>query len=355
MQVRSATPIPADDPVIPTPVVSAPGWGGVDQRLDGVPVLADPGRSVEPLPGGLTNDNYLVTVAGRRLVARLFRPSSAVLQIDRAAEHQNATAAASTGIAPQVIAFVPSAGVLVTQWIPGVTLTAPELRQESMIRRVADACRQLHSGPRFAADFDMFGVQRAYLQIAQSAGFRLPDRYADFMPVVAQIRTVLQMDPPSAVPCHNDLLAANIIDDGDRLWLIDFEYSGNNDPCFELGNIWSESNLADDHLELLVSSYFGVPDPALIARARLQALMSQYGWTLWGVIQQGSSDLDFDFWSWSMEKYERAVSTFTSPQVTALLHAAGERSSRSGAELTRHPVSGRSRSHRAPTAQEITP
>ena len=153
------------------------------------------------------------------------------------------------------------------------------------IRAVADACRRLHAGPRFASDFDMFQIQQQYLRTACDAGFRLPDRYVEFMPQLELIRTVLRRDPLATVPCHNDLLAANFISEGDRLWLIDYEYSGNNDPCFELGNIWSESNLATDQLEMLVSGYFGRHSTVLTARARLLALMSQYGWTLWGVIQ----------------------------------------------------------------------
>jgi thiamine kinase-like enzyme len=95
-----------------------------------------------------------------------------------------------------------------------------------------------------------------------------------------------------------------------RLWLIDYEYSGNNEASFELGNVWSESTLPEDLLEPLVTAYWRAPDPAKVARARLWALMSKYGWTLWASIQQAISPIDFDYWSWGMEKYERAVSEF---------------------------------------------
>ncbi len=115
------------------------------------------------------------------------------------------------------------------------------------------------------------------------------------------------------MPCNNDLLAANFIDDGDRLWLIDYEYSGNGDPCFELGNVWSESNLSLDQLEELVTHYHGGSRPDQVARARLLGVMSKYGWTLWASIQDGISDLDFDFWGWGIEKYDRAVEEFDGP------------------------------------------
>ena len=125
--------------------------------------------------------------------------------------------------------------------------------------------------------------------------------------------------PEPTVPCNNDLLAANIIDDGSRLWLIDYEYSGNYEASFELGNIWSESTLDDDLLEPLITSYWGAQSSAKVARARLWALISKYGWTLWAAIQQEMSPLDFDYWSWGMEKYERAVEEFDGPDFAVWL------------------------------------
>jgi thiamine kinase-like enzyme len=123
------------------------------------------------------------------------------------------------------------------------------------------------------------------------------------------------------MPCNNDLLAANVLDDGERLWLIDYEYAGNNDPCFELGNIWSESALANDQLDALVSAYYGRPRRSKVARARLLGLMSKYGWTLWASIQDAVSPLaeSFDFWTWGMEKYERAVAEFDGRDLPRLL------------------------------------
>ena len=296
----------------------------IDQRLDLVPTLAGRQRTVEPLPGGLTNTNLKVTVDGHHYVARLSSPSANLLAIDRAAEHLNSVAAAASGTAPAVVDFVPAARVLLIEWIDGRTLEAADLRRDALLPAVAAACRQLHAGPRFCVDFDMFDVQRRYLDTVQQRGFRLPDRYTEFMPLLAEIRKVLGLRPPDTVPCNNDLLAANFIDDGKQLWLIDYEYSGNNDPCFELGNIWSESNLTDRQLDMLVTSYFGCHSAAATARARLQGLVSQYGWTLWGVIQNAVSDIDFDFWTWAMEKYERAVATFDSPELTKLLAAAAD-------------------------------
>ena len=140
----------------------------------------------------------------------------------------------------------------------------------------------------------------------QERGFRLPARYLDLMPQADRIAAALAVRRGPTVPCNNDLLAANFIDDGDRLWVIDYEYGGNNDACFELGNIWSESRpRRSTTSRLLVDSYYGRRLRHKVARARLLGLMSNYGWTLWASIQDAVSPIDFDFWSWGMEKYDR--------------------------------------------------
>lgn len=308
----------------------------VGERLDMVATLRDPNRLIEPLPGGLTNQNFKVTTDSGTYVARLSRTSSELLAIDRDDEYRNSVTAAGAGVAPAVVAYVPQAGVLAIEWLQGRTLTSADLRTAEVLQSVADSCRRLHAGEKFGSDFDMFDISSRYLRTVLDRGFRLPDRYLDFTARWEQVRTVLRMDAPDLVPCHNDLLAANFIDDGTQLWLIDYEYSGNNDPCFELGNIWSESQLGDIELAVLVDRYFGKHRPDMIARARLQALVSQYGWTLWGAIQRSVSNLDFDFWAWSMEKYDRAVATFDGPDFDDLLAAvaAGPGSNHTGPTQT---------------------
>jgi thiamine kinase-like enzyme len=167
-------------------------------------------------------------------------------------------------------------------------------------------------------------VQRRYLGLVRDHGYRLPPGYEDFADDVETIRRALALRAEPTVACNNDLLAANLIDDGTDVRLIDYEYSGNNDPCFELGNIWSECHLSLDQLEQLVTCYYGRPRRSRLARARVQGLMSQYGWTLWGVIQEAASPIDFDYWSWGMEKYERAVATFRGSDLDRLLQQAQE-------------------------------
>jgi thiamine kinase-like enzyme len=286
-------------------------------RLDAVPALVDR-TAVSDLSGGLTNRNVRVSTPQGEYVARLSSPESALLAIDRTNEHANSVAAAQSGAAPDVIAYAPEVSVLVVRFIDGSTWSNDDVLAPHNAPRIAEACRMLHAGPRFVNDFDMLRLQPYYLSIVQERGLRLPDRYLDFADHARAIGEALAVRPVPTVPCNNDLLAANFIDDG-RIWLIDYEYSGNNDPFFEIGNIWSEAAGTPDDLERMVSAYVGHPSTSLTARARLWGLMSKYGWMLWASIQDGTSDLDFDFWSWGLEKYDRAVVEFDGPDLGRLL------------------------------------
>ena len=294
----------------------------ISTALDAVSCLRGRERHVEKLPGGLTNVNLKVTTAEQTVVVRIPQPGSELLLIDRRNEHLNSRSAASSGVGAPVIEYVEDPGLLVVGFLEGTTYTDDDLRSSETVVRVAAACRQLHAGPRFVNDFDMFEVQRAYLSTVQRRGFRLPQGYTDFEHQASQVRRALDAKPVVTVPCNNDLLAGNFIDDGTKLWLIDYEYSGNNDPCFELGNLWSEPNLSLEHLESLVEAYDGRLLRHRVARVRLWALVAKYGWSLWGSIQQSVSSIEFDFWSWTMEKYERAVAEFEGPDFEKLLEQA---------------------------------
>ena len=292
------------------------------QVMDMVAELSGPQRTVTPMVGGLTNSNYRVVTASGAFVVRRWSDDTSLLAIDRGNEYENSVRAAEAGVGARVVAFLPEHNTMVMEWIDGRTLGADELRRGELIDEVAGACRRLHAARRFRDDFDMFEIQPRYLEIVREHGFRLPDRYRDFEPHVAAIREAFSLREEGTVPCNNDLLAENFMLTPSGLRLIDYEYSGNNDPCFELGNIGSESNLSLELLERLVAAYYGRHVRHKLARARLWGLMSNYGWTLWASIQDGVSAIEFDFWSWGLKKFERAVAEFESPQFEVLLDEA---------------------------------
>jgi thiamine kinase-like enzyme len=295
----------------------------VVQHLDRLAVLAGRSWRATDLPGGLTNQNLHVVTDDDGppldLVVRCSSSDAALLGIDRDAEHANTAAAARAGVGAPVVDYRPDLGMLVIGFLPGRALVDADFGDPGVLARAADACRRLHAGPRFVDDFDMFARQAGYLASVRERGFALPATYGDHLDAWSDVRRALEAAPRPTVPCNNDLLAANFIDDGERVWLIDYEYSGNNDACFELGNTSTECSFTPEQTEAWTEAYFGDPTPADLARVRLQALCSQYGWSLWGFIQAATSPMDFDFSSWGMERFDKAEATFRGPDFRRLL------------------------------------
>jgi thiamine kinase-like enzyme len=286
--------------------------------FDLVPALRER-ESVAELAGGLTNTNYKVVTPEGAYVVRVSAKDSGLLAIDRENEYLNTVAAAEAGVGAAVVDYLPEQSLLVLEFIEGTTQTSEDMQRGDKLDWAAEACRRLHAGRAFRDDFNMFDIQRRYLRLVQERGFRLPERYLEFEPQVRRIEAAMAARDEGTVPCNNDLLAENFIDVGDRFRLIDYEYSGMNDACFELGNVWSESNLSLPQLDELVGHYYGEHLANKVARARLWGLMSKYGWTLWASIQDGVSHIDFDFWTWGMEKYDRAVAEFDGPDFDRLV------------------------------------
>jgi thiamine kinase-like enzyme len=137
------------------------------------------------------------------------------------------------------------------------------------------------------------------------------------LPSVARVEKAVAANALPSVPCHNDLLCENFIDDGAALRIVDYELSGNNDPCFDLGNTAQEAQL-DQHLRAaLCTAYFGAEDARQLARMNLFALMSDVGWTLWGAIQAKISAVDFDFEDYYKTRWKRALEVLESDQLEA--------------------------------------
>lgn len=291
----------------------------LDELLEQLPVLAGRARTLEDLSGGLTNRNVKITTADGIYVARCVDTTRNLLEIDRDCEHANSVAAHRAGVGAPVLDYRPDLGVLLLGYLEGKTLCNSDFGRPGVLAKSARAVRALHEGPRFVNRFDMFERQPAYLATCARHGFPIPAEYHAHADAFAEARRALAGGDSPLVPCNNDLLAGNFIEDGDHIHLIDYEYSGNNDPCFELGNIWSECGLSLEQLDELVTAYCGRPRPQMTARAHLQGIVAKYGWTLWGCIQSGSSALDFDFWDWAMERFEAAVAEFRSPAYHRLL------------------------------------
>ncbi|MBM4423970.1 MAG: phosphotransferase family protein [Chloroflexi bacterium] len=277
--------------------------------------------AIQPLSGGLTNTNYRVNVDDAPFVVRIPGANTALLAVDRANEHHNTQAASEAGVCPKVIHFLPDENVMVLEFIHGETMSIPKLQGPGMPTRMAQSLKRLHAGPRFLHDFNMFRLTEFYLKIADEHGARIPDGYRSYLPRVNRIEAAFARHPLPAAPCHNDLLAENYIDDGRMLWVIDFEYSGNNDPTFELGNTCQEQQFDEPRIEEMCAAYFGEAYPDKLARMKLNMIMSDVGWTLWAAIQAKISTIEFDFWGWAVERWGRAAAKMDSPEFEKWLSA----------------------------------
>src|SRR5256885_8015008 len=224
---------------------------------------------VTSLSGGLTNENYLVEAGGERYVMRIPGASTELLSIDRVSEVHNTGAGASTGIGPAVLEHLPQADVMVLEFISGPTMSAKRLQPGSMVRRMAESFKRLHAAPRFLKDFDMFRLIEDYLRIIEEHEVPIPPDYRERLPQLMEIERAVRVGALPSVPCHNDLLCENFIDDGECLRIVDYELSGNNDACFDLGNTAQEASLDDELRAVLCEAYFGRLDRQQLARMNL--------------------------------------------------------------------------------------
>lgn len=286
----------------------------IEQVIGRIPDWMDRSFTVTPLGGGLTNTIYRVDVDDESFVVRIPGASTELLAVDRDNEHHNTRAAAVAGICPRVTHFLAEDNVMVLEFVQGETMTVAGLQRPNMPTRMAQALKRLHAGPRFLRDFNMFRLTEHYLKIVQQRAIRIPDGYHSYLPKVAQIEAAFARQPIATVPCHNDLLAGNYLDDGRKLWLIDFEYSGNNDPTFELGNTCQEQQFDEARIQEMCAAYFGDALPDQLARMKLNMIMSDVGWTLWAAIQASISTIDFDFWGWAVERWDRAKARMDGPE-----------------------------------------
>ncbi len=260
------------------------------------PELGPPESQPVPLEGGITNRNYRVRFGGRDCVVRLPGKNTDLLGIDRQAERAATTAAAEIGIGPDVVAFEPGHGCLVTGFIEARAVPAEELR--TRVPEVAAALRAIHAGPPLPATFSPFERTARYERTARERGGSIPASYAEVRAAADRIAAVLD---GAAVPCHNDLLTANFLDDGERLRILDWEYAGMGDRFFDLANFSNHHDLSVPEMETLLDAYFGESTPRRLARVQLMRLMAAFWEGMWGVVQATCSELDFDFLGYADE------------------------------------------------------
>lgn len=280
-----------------------------------------PGRRArfEVLGGGITNHNARVEVDGDVFVLRVAGRDTELLGIDRSVELAATRVAAELGIGPEVVDFVEPEGWLVTRFISGATPPLEQMRDPRMLERVAAVLHAFHDGPVIPGSFDSFRVGEAYRDTALERGGTIPDAYEMAHEIAVRIES--RRGGAAPVPCHNDLLNANFLDDGERLRIVDWEYAGMGDRFFDLANFSINHELDVDGCALLLHAYFGETRPEDVAALELMRFMSDFREAMWGVVQAAVSELDFDFVAYAAEHFERLERTAASPSFRAALEA----------------------------------
>ena len=295
--------------------------------LQRVPDLAGRDLTLTALSGGITNRNFLITIAGStvRYVIRLAGNDTHLLGISREVEYAATVAAAGVGVGPEVTAFIRPEGYLVTRFIEGRPVDLEEVRQPATIGRVADSLRRIHDGPPIPGLFIPLRIVEAYRALAAARGVRIPAEYELAASIGRRIELACLADPVGLMPCHNDLLNANFIDDGARIRIVDWEYAGMGDPFFDLGNFSINHELTPDADEALLLAYLGSVPPSRRARLLLMRVVSDFREAMWGVLQQGISTLDVDFVAYAGEHFDRLLANASTPRFErALREASGD-------------------------------
>jgi thiamine kinase-like enzyme len=297
---------------------------GILERL--VPLLGEVTRGPEPLRGGITNRNYRVSLGGGDYVVRVTSADTVFLEIDRAAEHAAAIAAARLGVGPDVAAFLAAQETLVTRFIPGRPISPEELREPATLATLAHAVRTVHDGPPIPGVFNPYRVVQAYARTAEARGVPVPRDFTAASRIAAEIEAALQGEEHLPVPCHNDLLNANFIHDGTRVRIVDWEYAGMGDRYFDLGNLSVNNDFREADDQLLLEHYFREPCPdRRFAAVRLMRIMSDFREAMWGVVQIAISKIEFDYAAYATRHFARLQESAADIRYPFWLRQAGGR------------------------------
>lgn len=288
-------------------VARVPGWGGRAADL-------------RPLPGGITNRNFVVAVDGREWVIRVPGERTELLGIDRSNEREAAERAARLGIGPPVFGELPDVRTLITELVPGRHLEGAAF--EARIGDVVDRIQRFHRSGPLAGAFPVHRVVEWHARDAATRGTVAPGAYERLHQQSRRIEKAFAVAPRPLVPSHNDLLPANVLFDDDRVWLLDFEYAGMNDEFFDLGNLSVNAGLSEAAEHEVLARYFGQVTPVHWARLQLMKVMSEFREGMWAVVQTAISTLGTDFAGYADERLRSCEKLVARPEFTTWLEDA---------------------------------
>ena len=267
---------------------------------------------INPINSGITNINYEVIVDKKSFFLSIPSSNSESLNIDYRNKYYNNKICGEINISPRVTHFIESENLLVTEFIKSKCSSLEIFQSSKKIEQLVQSIKLLHNSKPFLRNFNMFSQISFYQNILKKD--YLPNKLLKYVNSIKTLEPKLYLPNDILVPCHNDLLPANLINKDNQILIIDFDYSGNNDPCFELGNLCVEMEYDDEQINKLVKSYYGEKNESIISRVNLQGIVSDVGWSLWSYVQAKNSNLNFDYSAHAIYRLERAINKMESKE-----------------------------------------
>jgi len=284
----------------------------IDRLIKFIPEWNGKLIKIIPINSGITNINYELIVDKKSFFLSIPSSNSESLNIDYRNKYFNNKICGEINISPRVTHFIESENLLITEFIKSKCSSLELFQSSKKIDQLVQSIKLLHNSKPFLRNFNMFSQISFYQNILKRD--YLPNKLLKYVNSIKKLEPKLYLPNDILVPCHNDLISANIINKDNQILIIDFDYSGNNDPCFELGNLSVEMEYDDEQINNLVMSYYGEKNESIISRVNLQSIVSDIGWSLWSYVQAKNSNLNFDYSAHAIYRLERAINKMESKE-----------------------------------------
>lgn len=268
----------------------------------------------EVLSGGLSNCNYTCIVENKKYVLRIPGEGTDVF-VDRGNEHGATLATARIGVSPEVLCLVSPENAMVLPFVEGKVMN-PEIiaGDDAIITKIINQLKSVHSEAVFEKTTYVFDMIREYIILARANDAIFPHDFEWMCQVADKIEKAMDRHKPDLAACHNDVLSENfILDESGKMWILDWEYCGMNDPFFDLGDFAVEHPLSRKQEELIIQTYCGEMKLHRLYRILLHKLTADLWWGLWGMIQHKISILDFDYYGYGLGRYARFRGNYYDP------------------------------------------
>lgn len=272
-----------------------------------------------PLGGGITNQNFKIESGGESFVLRIAGLNTGLLGIDRDNEYVASKAAGDLHIAPEVVYHIQPEGYLVTRFVEGDPLPPVQVKQPENLKQIVAMLKEFHATAALPGVFWVPQIVANYSKIAREHAITFPENFDWLMECLQQAEAALKGDPLPHCPCHNDLLNENFLQQEGKIYILDWEYAGMGDRFFDLANLSVNHGFDDGQDRMLLEYYFGGVDEVSWAHLKVMRIISDYRESMWGLVQMGISELDFDFRQYAEKHFDRLTSNLEDPNWEAWL------------------------------------